>query len=215
MKIFDSIINEELKNNLKDKNELKPALFLDRDGVIIKDCHYISNPKDVELEDHVLELIKFVKSNNWLIIIITNQSGISKGILDWNSYKQVTKKMIDLFGVENPFAAIYANGVSSEILNNKWRKPSPGMIKHSINDFPIDLKKSIIIGDRLTDIQAGARANLFAAFHVLTGHGKKERKIIKKSINNEGIFVDYKNSINITLVNSLKDIPTNIFKSRN
>ena len=215
MKIFDRFVNEELKNNIKDKKQLKPALFLDRDGVIIKECHYINNPKDVELEDHAFELINFVKSYDWFIVVITNQSGISKGILDWNSYKCVTKRMIDLFGGDNPFAAIYANGVSSDILNNEWRKPSPGMINYSINDFPIDLSKSIIIGDRITDIQAGARANLFSAFHVLTGHGKLEREKIKQNINEDGIFVEKKYSININLVNSLKDIPSKIFTAKN
>ena len=49
-----------------------------------KDRHYISSHKDVELEDYAFELIKLVKSKNWLIIVITNQSGIARGILDWN-----------------------------------------------------------------------------------------------------------------------------------
>ena len=80
MKIFDSYINEEFREKLEQNKCLKPALFLDRDGVIIKDRHYISSPEDVELEDYAFELINFVKSQNWLIIVITNQSGIARGI---------------------------------------------------------------------------------------------------------------------------------------
>ena len=92
MKIFNSYINQELKEKFRQNEILRPALFLDRDGVIIKDCHYIRNPKDVELEDYAFEFINYVQSYNWLIIIVTNQSGIAKGILSWDSYLKITKK---------------------------------------------------------------------------------------------------------------------------
>ena len=211
MKFFDSQINEKAKELLNAQNDLKPALFLDRDGVIIKDRHYINNPDDVELEIFALELIKYVNLSNWPIIVITNQSGISRELLSWKKYAEITKKMIDLFAISNPFTAIYANSVPANNLTNKLRKPMPGMILQSIKDFPLDLKKSIIIGDRLSDIQAGARAGLLQAFHLMTGHGNKERAIVEKHINSEGIFIDNEYSIQISLVNSLKDIPLEIF----
>ena len=214
MKIFDCHINKKARDLLNSQNSLKPALFLDRDGVIIKDRHYISNPNEVELENFAFELIQHVKSLNWPIIVITNQSGISKGILNWNKYMDVTKKMIDLIDSTNPFTAIYANSVSSNLIH-KLRKPSPGMIFKSIKDFPLDLEKSIIIGDRISDIQAGARAGLLKAFHLMTGHGKDEREIVKKHINSEGIFIDNKYSIQIKLVDSLMDIPLNTFYNLN
>ncbi len=213
MKIFDSYINQEFNENLEQNKLLKPALFLDRDGVIIKDRHYIKSHKDVELEDYAFELINFVKSQNWLIIVITNQSGIARGILDWNSYRQITMKMIDLFEGPNPFNAIYANSELPNYPYNKWRKPSPGMIEEAKNSFPIDLKKSILIGDRLSDIQAGARSKISTSFHVLTGNGKKEREDIKKQINHKGFFIEDKNSIKVSFVNSLRDIPINIFSN--
>ena len=211
MKFFDSHINKKAKELLNAQTDLKPALFLDRDGVIIKDRHYINNPDDVELESFALELIKYVNLSNWPIIVITNQSGISRELLSWKKYEEITKKMIDLFAISNPFAAIYANSVPANNLTNKLRKPMPGMILQSIKDFPLDLKKSIIIGDRLSDIQAGARAGLLKAFHLMTGHGNKERAIVEKHINSEGIFIDNEYSIQISLVNSLKDIPLEIF----
>ena len=83
MKIFDSYINEEFKEKLKQNNRLKPALFLDRDGVIIKDRHYISSHKDVELEDYAFELIKLVKSLICLVIFcLKNISSLISIILN-------------------------------------------------------------------------------------------------------------------------------------
>ena len=84
------------------------------------------------------------------------------------------------------------------------------MILQSLK-ISLDLKKSIIIGDRLSDIQAGARAGLKKLFYLMTGHGNKERAIVEKHINSEGIFIDNEYSIQISLVNSLKDIPLEIF----
>ena len=123
MKFFDSHINKKAKELLNAQTDLKPALFLDRDGVIIKDRHYINNPDDVELESFALELIKYVNLSNWPIIVITNQSGISRELLSWKKYEEITKKMIDLFAISNPFAAIYANSVPANNLTNKLRKP--------------------------------------------------------------------------------------------
>ena len=97
---------------------------------------------------------------------------------------------------------------ASENLNlNNWRKPNPNMIFEASKDFPINLKKSIIIGDRLSDIQAGARAGISSAFHVLTGHGRKERICVEKRINSEGFFEDHRKKISIKLINSLRNIP--------
>ena len=206
-------INKDLKENFRLQNKLYPALFLDRDGVIIKDCHYIKDPKDVELEEHSFELIKYAKNNNWIIIVITNQSGISKGLLTWKSYQLVTNKMISLLGEVNPFSGIYANSELDNFKDNNWRKPSPNMIIEASFDFPIDIKKSLIIGDRLTDIQAGARAGLKNAFHVLKGHGIKERQLISKFMDSKGIFSDSEFSIKLDLIDSLKNFPKQYISS--
>lgn len=207
-------INRDLKNFFNIKNKLYPALFLDRDGVIIKDCHYIKNHGQVELEENSFELIKYAKNKNWIIIVVTNQSGIGKGLLNWEDYKLVTKKMISLFGETNPFCAIYANSEKNNSGDNNWRKPSPNMIIEACNDFPIDIKNSFIIGDRLSDIQAGARAGLKNAFHVLNGHGIRERGLIKQYINNEGIFIESGFSIKINLIDNLKQFPKKLIFSK-
>ena len=92
------------------------ALFLDRDGVIIKDVNYISNPEDVELEAGVIELLKKAYENKLPVFIITNQSGISRGFYKWDDFHKVNEKIIQLIGQPNPIYSIYANSHIESIL---------------------------------------------------------------------------------------------------
>ena len=166
------IIKYENDNDLKNKY---PALFLDRDGVLIKDCHYIKDPRDVSLLDGSIQLIKYAKKQGWKVVIITNQSGISRGFFTWKDYEKITWKMLDLFGQDIQLDGIYANGFSENTKDAEWRKPSEGMLLRASKDLNIDLDKSILCGDRLSDLIAGQKAGLNALIHVLTGHGIKER----------------------------------------
>tara|TARA_B100000965_G_scaffold406804_1_gene448844 strand:- start:12375 stop:12980 length:606 start_codon:yes stop_codon:yes gene_type:complete len=164
----------------KRKDKKKPCLFLDRDGVIIEDKHYLSCPSEVNLITGSSETISKFKDKGWLIVIITNQSGIDRKILSWSDYHKVTKKMINLLGKKSLPNAIYANSdlPGSETNVNSWRKPSPQMILIAESDYQIDLSKSILVGDRLSDIECAYNAGLKIAYHVLTGHGNKERNLI-------------------------------------
>ena len=189
----------------------QPALFLDRDGVIIKEKHYLKEPNLVELEIGIKELINKSLKANWLIVIITNQSGIDKGLFGWKEYEQVTNQMLNLLGKNNCPTAIYANSQAFQKTNNCWRKPSPNMIFQASKDLNIDLKKSILIGDRLSDLKAGINAGLFKTYHLASGHGKKERKEVLKYISklsDEG----KKNKFTQNLcIDSLMDLPNNLF----
>lgn len=183
---FDRVLDEKLYLKIfkkKLKSNKSRGLFLDRDGVIIKDCHYISNPFDVVLEKGVKKLILDAYELNWKIIVISNQSGISRGLLTWRQYDLITNKMISFFDGINPFSAIYANSLLDNKGIHKWRKPSPKMITYSANKLNIDLSNSILIGDRLSDIEAGIRAKVGSIFHVATGHGKNEKQEIYSYLN--------------------------------
>ena len=191
------------------KNKILEAAFFDRDGVIIEDCHYIKNPKDVRLCSGAKELIRNLFNKNILVIIITNQSGISKGLLSWDDYHRVNNKMIELLDMPNPIKAIYANSYINDKPVN-WRKPNPTMILKALNEFNLSNKKSILIGDRNSDIVAGIRANIPKIFHVSTGHGMKEREFIKK------FLAQYRTETlscrnRIKLIDDLKDLPLDIF----
>lgn len=153
----------------------KPALFLDRDGVVIHDRHYISNPCDVTLIHGISDLILAANKAGFRVVIVTNQSGISRGFFSWNDYERVTERMLELLGSAAQPSAIYANGYGPDSLKSSWRKPNDGMLISAAQDLSLDLRKSLLIGDRLSDMQAGFSARIKAIIHVLTGHGFTER----------------------------------------
>ena len=187
------ILNKKSLNN----KALKPAIFLDRDGVIIKDMHYIRDSKDVELLQGIKKLLLISHELGWLNIVITNQSGIARGLFKWQDYEKVTFKMIEMLGTTFLIDAIYANSLEpcDNLPKDSWRKPNPNMLMQASFDFDINLKDSILIGDRLTDLLAGHNAGLQKFVHVLTGHGVEEKKYIKEKFlnnyeNNSVYFVD-------------------------
>ena len=176
------------QENIKNKIE-KPALYLDRDGVIIEDLNFVRDPKDVYLCDGIKPLLKTAFEYNWHIVIVTNQSGIYRKYFSWDDYEAVNQKMIDLLEIPNPFSGIFACGENPEDKASKYRKPSPEMILELSRQLSLDLKKSILIGDRSSDLIAGSKANLKALFHVKTGHGSNERDAIKTMTNKSGKFI--------------------------
>ena len=187
--------------------KLRPAIFFDRDGVIIEDVHYISNPKDVKILNGVKNILDISIKYGWVNIIVTNQSGISKGFLNWEKYEEITERMLESLA-SNYFTGIYASGDGSgQTLSKKsWRKPNPNMIFSAAADFNLDLSSSILIGDRLTDLIAAKNAGISTFIHVLTGHGKQERNSVINRFGN-------KKNDNLILIDDLSNFPIRkIFK---
>lgn len=156
----------------------KPALFLDRDGVLIKDKHHVCDPSNVQLCPGAIALVATAHSQGWPVVVITNQSGIARGYFNWQAYELVIDRLLELLGPSAPVAAIYANGHGPHAPPNSWRKPSPAMLLAAAEDLNVDLSRSLLIGDRLTDLQAGASAYLPCLAHVLSGHGEQERSAV-------------------------------------
>ena len=151
------------------------ALFLDRDGVLVEDCHYLSDPAKVDLCLGAKRLIEEANRHNIQVVLVTNQSGIARGYFQWNDYELVNQRMQQLLGTSAPLAAIYANGYGPDAPKHSWRKPNPEMLLQASKDLNIDLSVSMMIGDRLSDLQAGAAAGLAIVFHVLSGYGLDAR----------------------------------------
>ena len=185
------------------------ALFLDRDGVIIKDINYINDPADVEIEKGLINLLSNAHKYRWPVIIVTNQSGISRGFYSWKEFFEVNKKMIELIGKPNPIYSIYANS-HIKLNSSNWRKPNPFMLKEAAKKFGIDLKKSILVGDRISDLQAGNRGGVGNLIHVETGHGKKEKEKILKSLDKDKYFCDSGSKSKITFLKNLEYFPINL-----
>jgi D-glycero-D-manno-heptose 1,7-bisphosphate phosphatase len=152
-----------------------PAIFLDRDGVIIEEKHYLRDPEQVEVYPGVAKKIATLHRFGLPIVVVTNQSGIGQGLFGWAEYKLVHQRMLDLLGGGQPFTAVYANAHRSTEPEALWRKPNPGMILQAAEDLNICLASSVMVGDKLVDMEAGAGAGIKRLFHVRTGHGRTER----------------------------------------
>jgi D-glycero-D-manno-heptose 1,7-bisphosphate phosphatase len=159
----------------------KKAVFLDRDGVITQDPpHYAYRTDQLRLIPYSAEGIKLLNKNNFKVIVVSNQSGIARGYYsekDTNLYNKSLKK--ELKKKDANIDAFYYCPHHPEAKIKKYRikcncrKPRPGMIKKASNDFNIDLSKSFLIGDRLSDILAGKKAGC-KTIHVLTGVGQDQ-----------------------------------------
>lgn len=160
----------------------RPALFLDRDGVVIREVHYISRAEDVALERGAVDLIRWAHEAGLAVVVVTNQSGVARGLFGWPAFEAVESEIaeqlsahgvgIDLV-VACAFHEDHTDGFSAD--HARWRKPGPAMIELAGERLGLDLAASWMVGDRPSDIAAAQNAGLAGAVHVLTGHGARER----------------------------------------
>lgn len=140
---------------------MSKCLFLDRDGVINKDEGYVYRIEDFEFNSNIFKIMDLAKQRGYLIIVVTNQSGIERGYYDEIDFKNISEYMQDTIEVTLGFRLddIYhcPHGVKDEC---NCRKPMPGMINKAIAKYNIDASKSLIIGDKSSDMEAGSRAGL-------------------------------------------------------
>lgn len=136
------------------------VIFLDRDGTINKDDGYISSPDDFHFLPNAIEALKLMKQTGFLLIIITNQSGIGRNYYTEEDYHKVTDKMITTLKANNLVIDDCFYCPHSPESNCDCRKPGTGMIEQAIEKWNVDISKSFFIGDKLTDIQAGNACNL-------------------------------------------------------
>ena len=223
LKIIDNLTHRTFINSarLNHVSKIKNCLFLDRDGVMIKDCNYISDPEDVEIMPGLKDILKYASNSGWLIVVVTNQSGISRGYFNWDNFEAVNSRMFSLISKSCKIDAIYANGYGPNEVSDNWRKPNPQMLFEAAKDLKINLSKSVIIGDRLSDIRAGISAGLKMIIHLETGHGLKERgKVIKymkenmvqTSKSKKLPFMFDKFNYKILMLRELSNIPLQIFE---
>ena len=190
----------------------RPALFLDRDGVLIKECHHLHDPSQVTLEMGSIGLLRAAFLANWPVVIITNQSGIARGYFGWDSYEAVTRRILELVSNPSPISAIYANGYGPEASDASWRKPSPVMLQKAGQDLNLDLSASILIGDRLSDLVAGSRAGLATVIHLLTGHGEVERPAVESRRSLTNHLLGEEHQPELLLLSNLLEFPSHRLK---
>lgn len=168
MLIGDSHSWLEMGDDCPDTMAGKPALFLDRDGVLIEDTGYIDDASDVRLLPGAVSLVRLANSRGWPTIIVTNQSGIGRGLTTWESFASVNHRLqAELAAHGARISVIVACGVApGDGAQHSWRKPNPGMLLAAAEHLQIDLSQSCMIGDRFSDLRAARRAQLACAIRI-------------------------------------------------
>lgn len=162
----------EMHRYLDRSHERRPALFLDRDGVIIEDTGYVGDYKKITLKDGIAETIRAFREKGFHVFVVTNQSGIGRGYYDEDDYNLVRAKIDVLLkelgaSLDDERACAYHpdNQNPLYLRDYDWRKPHPGMIFDLASEWNVDLENSYLIGDKQTDIEAakaaGVRGYLF------------------------------------------------------
>lgn len=146
---------------------LRPALFLDRDGVINIDHAYVCTQEQCEFIEGIFELCRHAKELGYLVFVITNQAGIGRGYYTEQEFLEFTEWMCRVFAARGtaidkvyycPFHPEY--GVGRYRVDSPFRKPGPGMILQAAEEFGVDLKHSVLVGDKESDIRAGLAAGV-------------------------------------------------------
>ncbi|MFH1258633.1 MAG: D-glycero-beta-D-manno-heptose 1,7-bisphosphate 7-phosphatase [Elusimicrobiota bacterium] len=153
---------------------MKRAVFLDRDGTICVEKDYLSDPDDFVLLPKVAEAIRLFNHSDWLVVVVSNQSGVGRGYFSAETVEKVNQKMAQLLALEGARvnAIFYCPHKPED--NCSCRKPNTGMIEQAVKKFPaIDLSRSFMVGDKLLDVLLAHRAGMQGVL-VLTGYGKKE-----------------------------------------
>ncbi|WP_027180153.1 D-glycero-beta-D-manno-heptose 1,7-bisphosphate 7-phosphatase [Maridesulfovibrio bastinii] len=152
---------------------MKKYVLLDRDGTIIIDKHYLCDPAGVELLPGVVDGLKKFQKSGYGLIILTNQSGIGRGYYQEKDMHAVNNRMTELLAEHGiSIAKIYFCPHAPE-QNCNCRKPETGMVEAAIRDFGFNIKDSLIIGDKICDIECGIKSGA-ASILVRTGKGAKE-----------------------------------------
>lgn len=143
------------------------ALFLDRDGVINQNHGYVHKRENFDFIDGIFHLARCAYEKNYKLVVITNQSGIGRGYYSEEQFHQLTEWMCRQFlKAGAPIARVYFSPYHPTAAIGRYhkddfsRKPYPGMILQAQIDLSLDLKRSVLIGDKASDIQAGVAAGV-------------------------------------------------------
>jgi D-glycero-D-manno-heptose 1,7-bisphosphate phosphatase len=177
--------------------EPRTALFLDRDGVIVEDPGYLCWPADLRLIPGAADLIASANRKGIPVVEVTNQAGIGRGYYTWKEFVELEDALSEMLArsgaaLDAIFACpFHADGVPPWIHPaHPARKPRPGMLLAAGRLMHLDLGSSWIVGDKLSDMEAGFHAGLRGGLHVLTGEGARDRAAVSawKPVNFEVRF---------------------------
>ena len=161
------------------RSPLAPAVFLDRDGTVIEQVHHLSRVEDVRVYDFAATALRLFHEQGFRIVVVTNQSAIDRGLLDESGLDEIHAEMSRQLGA----AAALIDGIyhcplkpaikDPTVVESPDRKPGPGMLQRASRDLGLDLSRSWMVGDAISDILAGRNAGCCGTILVQTGYGDR------------------------------------------
>ena len=156
---------------------LRPAVFLDRDGTINVEVDHLCRVEDVALIPGAGEAVARLNAAGLPVIVVTNQSGIGRGIFSWEAYRLVTDRLAEVLSehgahIDAAYVAPHHPDAEGEYCHpdHPDRKPNPGMLQRAAEEMGLDLSCSWMVGDKEIDLKAGRSAGCRPVL-VRTGYG--------------------------------------------
>lgn len=165
-----------------------PAVFLDRDGVLVEETGYLHRPEDVQIIPRIQKALQKLTQASYATVVVTNQAGIARGYYAWDAYEE-TQAFIDQQIHPVTFDGVWACGYHPDgsgpfATDHSFRKPNPGMILDAAAEMNLDLRQSWMVGDKTIDIQAAIGAKLAGAILVRTGYGSGMEHEVRQIVSN-------------------------------
>lgn len=143
---------------------MRRAVFFDRDGTLIESVHYLSRPEQVKLLDGAVETLKRVRDLGFLCFVVTNQAAVGKGVITVSDLMEIHEYFERLLGEAGArldgwyYCTEVLQGTDREIVEHPDRKPGPGMLLRAAREHELDLGRSWMVGDMVSDVLAGRNA---------------------------------------------------------
>jgi D-glycero-D-manno-heptose 1,7-bisphosphate phosphatase len=158
-------------------SNLRPAAFIDRDGVINADLGHVGQVRDFHLLPHAVDGLRQLSGCGYALVVVTNQAGIAKGLFSEDDYQSVTRYMTDLLMAQQVrLQAVYhcphhpLGSVAPYAVTCDCRKPAAGMLLRAAAELGLDIARSVLIGDKVSDVMAGRAARVCWTVLVRSGH---------------------------------------------
>lgn len=153
-----------------------PAVFLDRDGTLIEERHYLSRPEQVALFPGAAAALQRLRDAGFKLFLVTNQSGVGRGYFTLADVEAVHARLRELLAPAGVwFDHVYIAPESPD-QPSRYRKPSPQALWDARDAFGVDLARSFMIGDKLIDLECGWNAGVSKSILVRTGYGAEEAR---------------------------------------
>lgn len=160
---------------------MKKAVFLDRDGVIIEQVAYLSSPDQVKLIPGAVEALRLIHRHGDLAVVISNQSGVGRGYFTAETVEAAHARIQELLAPdgEKVDAFYYCPHAPDE--QCACRKPKPEMILRAAREYGLAVEKSLMLGDRMSDLECGVNAGCARSALVLTGYGAEQEPKVREA----------------------------------